>query len=109
MKILLIVGLCSPTIYLQEIIRKISPEIFLERLRLFNLVTVEENEILNDAVMANEEQNSAALFQFTSVVLLKLYLQTTVYHERFKLFLGYYEDLQSLYLDWNSLCKILTL
>ena len=81
---------------LQQSIVNISPQVFLNRLTLFNLISNNEYEALQQK---SHEDNSA----ITSYIIQRLNNETAVYYERFEIFLGYYKDLQSIYQKWEPL------
>ena len=91
-------------INLNNAIKIITPQTFIKRLRVFNLISDKENEILQqNMTQIQVNQINAEISEFITH---KLYNdESSVYYERFKYFLGYYEDLRYMYLIWESLCK----
>ena len=81
---------------LQECIINISPQIFLHRLTLFNLISNREYETLQQK---SHKDNST----ITTFIIQRLNNETAVYFERFNIFLGYYKDLESIYHQWDAL------
>ena len=95
---------------LQESVVNISPPIFLNRLVLFNLVSDREREQLHNNIEWEQQQKSNNnISTITTFIIKKLNDETAVYHERFKIFLGYYTDLKFVYRNWNIIGKALTL
>ena len=91
---------------LQESIINISPEVFLNRLVLFNLVSDKEYETLQNSTAQEQQQNSNNQYSaITTFVIQKLQYETALYQERFKMLLGCYNDLTSMYRTWDTLCK----
>ena len=91
---------------LPETITKISPEIFLNRLVLFNLISNKEIETLQNGIAWEQQKSDKDIYKITTFIIQKLKKQNAVYHERFKFFLGYYSDLNSIYRNWETLGKI---
>ena len=89
---------------LQDAIQKNSLQSFLRRLILFNLISVKENGTLQYNI--TQQSGKQTHKEFSQFLVHKLLNESPVYHERFKYFLGYYEDLRSMYLSWNSFSKI---
>ena len=88
---------------LQDAIGKITPQLLLRRLMLFDLINIKEKEMVQHSIA---QQRGKQIDKTISLFLvIKLLNESSVYHQRFKYFLGYYEDLRSMYLAWNSLCK----
>ena len=81
---------------LQESILNISTQVFLNRLVLFNLISLNEYGILQ-----NSKKNN--ITTTTTFIIQKLNNKTAIYHEKFKIFLGYYKDLNFLYHTWDTL------
>ena len=90
---------------LQESIIHISPQVFLNRLVLFNLINNNEYETLKYSTAQEQQQNSNNTSTLTTFIEQKLNNENAVFHERFKLFLGYYNDLKSFYRNWETLGK----
>ena len=93
---------------LQESIINVSPQIFLNRLVFFNLISHKENETLQNSITWEKQQKSTDISTITTFMVQKLKSKTAVYHERFKIFLGYYTDLKSFYRNWDTIGKILS-
>ena len=94
---------------LQECVINISPLVFLNRLVLFNLLSDNEYGTLQDSIAGEQQQKSNNdVSTLTTFIVQKLNNENAVYHERFKIFLGYYLDLKSIYLNWESIGKTLT-
>ena len=91
---------------LQECIININPQVFLNQLILFNLISDNEYETLQNSTAWEEQQKSNTAL--TTFIVLKLNQENAVYHERFKLFLGYYDDLKSIYRNWDSIGRTFT-
>ena len=85
---------------LQIAIKSVTPQLFLKRLMLFDLISVKESEMLQQSM--TKTQGKEIISQF---VVNKLHKESSIYYERFKYLLGYYEDLRFMYLKWKSLCK----
>ena len=92
---------------LHESILNISTQVFLDRLVLFNIISLDESEILENS-MARELQEKKNITTITTFIIEKLYNENAIYHEKFKIFLGYYKDLKFIYRSWETLGKILT-
>ena len=90
---------------LQESIMNISPQVVVNRLVLFNLISDNEYETLQDSIAQEKQQDISTL---TTFIVQKLNDADAVFHERFKIFLGYYNDLISIYHNWGSIGKTLT-
>ena len=91
---------------LQESIINISPQVFLNRLVLFNLISDKEYETLRNSTAEEQQQNSNNQYSIlTTFVIQKLQDETVMYHERFKMLLICYKDLTSMYRTWDTLCK----
>ena len=87
---------------LQESILNISTQVFLNRLVLFNLISLNEYGILQYS-MAREQQQKNNITTTTTFIIQKLNNNNAIYHEKFKIFLGYYKDLNFLYNTWDTL------
>ena len=92
---------------LQESIIHISAQVFLNRLVLFNLINNNEYETLKYSTAQEQQQNGNNTSTLTTFIEQKLNNENAVFHERFKLFLGYYNDLKSFYHNWETLGKTL--
>ena len=91
---------------LQESIISISPQLFMNRLALFNLISDNEYGTLQNSVAREQQQKSNKdISALTTFIIEKLNDKTAVYHERFKIFLGYYNDLNFIYRNWDNLGK----
>ena len=90
---------------LQDAITSITPQVFAKRLMLFGLISNKENQMVlyNTTQKRGNQINS----EFSQFILHKLHKESSIYYERFKYFLGYYEDLASLHLLWKSMSKFL--
>ena len=96
----------NATKILQESIINISPPIFLSRLVLFNLISDKEREALQNSLEWEQQQKSNKdVSTITTFIIKKLNDETAVYHERFKIFLGYYTDLKFIYRNWKIIGK----
>ena len=89
---------------LQDSIIKISPQNFLNRLVLFNLISDKEIITLQNRAWQQQHKNKD-IYTVASFIRQKLNNQNAVYHERFKFFLGYYSDLKPIYRNWEILGK----
>ena len=87
---------------LQESILNISTQVFLNRLVLFNLISPNEYGLLQNS-MTREEQQKKNITTITTFIIQKLNNQNAIYHEKFKIFLGYYKDLNFVYRSWETL------
>ena len=87
---------------LQESILNISTQVFLNRLVLFNLISLNEYGLLQNS-MAREQEQKKNITTTTTFIIQKLNNENAVYHEKFKIFLGYYKDLNFLYHSWDTL------
>ena len=85
---------------LKDVIKNISPQIFVQRLMLFDLISSKENRMLITHNHVNDIDTEI------SQLLLNKINNDSVYREKFKYFLEYYEDLQSIYVTWKSLSEI---
>ena len=93
---------------LKESIINISPQVFLNRLILFNLVSENEYETLQNITAWEQQQKSNKdIYTLTTYIVQKLNDDDAVFHERFKIFLGYYNDLKYIYHTWESIGKTL--
>ena len=92
---------------LQKFILNISTEVFLNRLVLFNLISLNEYELLEKS-MAREQQQKTNITTITTFMVERLNNENAIYHEKFKIFLGYYKDLNFVYRTWETLGWILT-
>ena len=91
---------------LKESIINISPQVFLNRLILFNLINDNEYETLQNSIAWEKQQKSNKdNCTFTTFIVQKLNDEDAVFHERFKIFLGYYNDLKYIYDNWESIGK----
>ena len=72
---------------------------------LFGLISNKENQM----VLYNITQKQGNQFnsEFSQFILHKLQKESSIYYERFKYFLEYYEDLGSIYRIWKSISKFL--
>ena len=84
---------------LKDAIKNISPQTFVQRLKLFDLISAKENKILITQKHGNETDTEI------SQLLLNKIFNDSVYREKFKYFLGNYEDLRSIYVIWKSLSE----
>ena len=87
---------------LQESILNITTQVFLNRLVLFNLISLNEYGILQNS-MAREQQQRKNITTITTFIIHKLNNKNAIYHEKFKIFLRYYKDLNFLYHTWDAL------
>ena len=93
----------------QESIINIGPQVFLNRLVLFNLINDNEYETLQTSIALELQQKSNKdISTLTTLIVQKLNDKDAVFHERFKIFLGYYNDLKSMYRNWESIGKSLS-
>ena len=91
---------------LKESIISISPQVFLNRLILFNLISDNEYETLqNISVWEQQQKSNKDISTLTNFIVQKLNDEDAVFHERFKIFLGYYNDLKYIYHNWESIGK----
>ena len=91
---------------LKESIINISPQVFLNRLVLFNLISENEYETLQNSIAWEQQQKSNKdVYTLTTFIVQKLNDEDAVFHERFKIFLGYYNDLKSIHHNWESIGK----
>ena len=91
---------------LQESIINVSPQVFLNRLVLFNLISDKEYETLQNSIAEEQQLNSSNQYStITTFVIQSLTYKTAVYQERFVIFLGCYKDLTSMYRIWDTLSK----
>ena len=91
---------------IQESIVNISAPIFLNRLMLFNLISDRKREELKNSLEWEQQlKSNNNVSTITTFIMKKLNDETAVYHERFKIFLGYYADLKFLYRNWNIIGK----
>ena len=94
---------------LQESIINISPQVFLNRIVLFNLISDNEYETLQNSIELEQQlKNNKDFSTLTIFIVQKLNGKDAVFHERFKIFLGHYNDLISIYRNWESIGKSLT-
>ena len=70
---------------------------------LFNLINVKENETLQHNIKQKQEKQIDA--EISKFLIYKLINKSSIYLERFKYFLGYYEDLHFMFENWNSFSK----
>ena len=92
---------------LQESILNISAQVFLNRLVLFNIISLDEYELLENS-MAREQQQKKNITTITTFIVERLYNENAIFHEKFKIFLGYHKDLIFIYRKWETLGKIYT-
>ena len=92
---------------LQESIINISSPVFLNRLVFFNIISLNEYGLLENS-MAQEQQQKKNITTISTFIIEKLNNENAIYHEKFKIFLGYYQDLKHIYRNWETLSKILT-
>ena len=88
---------------LQDVIEKNTPQSFLRRLILFKLISVKDNGTLQYII--TQKRGKQIHEEISKFLINKLINESPVYRERFKYFLGYYKDLRSMYLSWNSISK----
>ena len=88
---------------IQESIINISSQVFLNRLVLFNLISDDEYETLQNSIAW--EQQHKDISTLTTFIVEKMNNEDAVFHERFKIFLGYYNDLKSIYHNWENIGK----
>ena len=88
-----------------------DPQNFLNGLALFDLLNVDEIATLQHILeFAREPNNNIMEYsKITNFIIQKLYKESSVYHKRFKFFLGYYEELLSMHYIWDSLGKTFNL
>ena len=80
-----------------------NPQPFLKGLMLFDLISVKENKTLQRNI--KQKQGKLIDAEISKFLIHKLLNQSSIYLERFKYFLGYYENLRSMFINWNSLSK----
>ena len=91
---------------LKESILNISPQVFLNRLIIFNLISDNEYEILqNSTAWEQQQKRNKDTCTLTNFIVQKLNDEDAVFHERFKIFLGYYNDHKYIYHNWESIGK----
>ena len=80
---------------------------FVKRLRCFYLISTKDIETLQQSPLLEQGNNSNIdVSTLLSFLIGKLRNETSVYHKTFKYCLGYYQDFQSIYHNWNSLSKM---
>ena len=92
---------------LQESILNISTQVFLNRLVLFNIISVDEYGLLVKSITRKQQQKNK-ITKITNFIVKRLNNENAIYHEKFKIFLGYYKDLNVIYRNWETLSMILT-
>ena len=91
---------------LKESIINISPQVFLNRLTLFNLISDNEYQTLqNITAWEQPQKRNKDNCTFTTFIVQKLNNEDAVFHERFKIFVGYYNDLKYIYNNWETIGK----
>ena len=89
---------------LQDAISIVNPQPFLKGLILFDLINVKENETLQHNI--KQKQGKQLEVEILKFLIHKLHNESSIYLERFKYFLGYYEVLRTMFVNWNSLSKM---
>ena len=83
---------------------------FLNGLALFKLLNVDETaEVQHIIDLAREQSNNMDYSKITTLLIQKLYNESSIYHKKIKYFFGYYEELKSMYYIWDSLGRTLKL
>ena len=90
---------------LQDAITNITPHVFAKRLMLFGLISDNEYQMLLYNI--TQKQGNQINSDISQYILQKLHNESSIYYERFKYFLGYYEELGFIYHLWKSISKLL--